>query len=242
MDNETRKAVAASLISAAEKLEEVRPSSLKDVIDAIHSGDPTAITASSLGRVWQHIQDLKNRSFVIISAFRNVDANGNKLSWEDNMQRTRLLQEALRGLGLGYIRLIGHWLECQQTGVSYKDCPPDQLVDVREFSLFIPNMSREDGQRLAKRFDQDGFIYGGPETDGLIKVLASSDGSTIATLGAKLTTQAIEQGFSSLHDDETRRFAFIGVGTDTPMDSMIASSYEKEKYGVKKFHSIWGQH
>jgi hypothetical protein len=151
MDNETRKAVAASLISAAEKLEEVRPSSLKDVIDAIHSGDPTAITASSLGRVWQHIQDLKNRSFVIISAFRNVDANGNKLSWEDNMQRTRLLQEALRGLGLGYIRLIGHWLECQQTGVSYKDCPPDQLVDVREFSLFIPRFwHRQMGRRLRR--------------------------------------------------------------------------------------------
>jgi hypothetical protein len=241
MDSNTRRVVAASLISAAEKLEEIRPSSLKDVVDAIHSGDPTAITASSLGRVWQHVQDLTQQSFVIISAFRSIDANGNNLSWEDNMRRTHHMQEGLRGLGLGYIRLIGHWLECQKLGVKYKDCPPDQLVDVREFSLFVPNMSIEDGQRLAKRFDQDGFVYGGPETDGLIKVLASSDRPVISTLGDRLTTQAIGQAFSSLHDDESKRFAFIGVGTDTPMDSLIASSYEKEKYGVKKFHSIWGQ-
>lgn len=241
MDSKTRRAVAASLISAAEKLEEVRPSSLKDVVDAIHSGDPAAITASSLGRVWQHIQDLKSKSFVILSAHKKTDESGKLLSWEENMQRSRVLQEEIRALGLGYIRLIGHWLECQNPNVSYKDCPPDQMEDVREFSLFVPGMSLADGQRLAKRFKQNGFIYGGPETGGVIKAIESDTGVTIATLGNKMTTQAIEQGFSSLHDDETRKFAFIGIGTDTPTDSLIASSYEKEKYGVKKFHSIWGQ-
>lgn len=238
MDSATRKAVAASLFAAADKLE--AQATMMDVVDAIHSGDPRAVTASSLGRVWQHIQDLSKQSFVIVSAFRAFKPDGSPMSLEDNLARNRQLQEMIRSKGFGYIRLISHWLECQDKSVEYKNCPRDQLVDVTELSMFVPNMSRDEGQRLSKAFDQDGYIYGGPDTGGVIKVLSSSGGE-IANLGSRLTTTAIGQGFSSLHDDETRRFAFIGIGVDKPMDAMIASSYEKEKYGVKKFHSIWGQ-
>ena len=107
MDNETRKAVAASLISAAENLEEIRPTTMMDVVDAIHSGDPNAITASSLGRIWEHTRDLTKQSFVMISASRA------SFSDRENIKRTNQLQEMIRGLGYGYVRLIGHWLECQ---------------------------------------------------------------------------------------------------------------------------------
>jgi hypothetical protein len=216
MDRPTRKAVADSLIAAAERLES-GPSTVMDIVDAIHSGDPTAITASSLGRVWQHVQDLKTQSFVIISASRAA------YSRQENLERTKKLQQEIRDLGFGYVRLIGHWLECQAP-VSYEDCPKDQLVDVTEPSMFVPRMSLSEGQRLARKFEQDGFVYGGPETDGAVRTVASN-GRLLENLGTKLTTQVIGQGFSSLYDDETRRFAFIGIGVDKPMDAMVASSY-----------------
>jgi len=234
MDNETKLKVAETLRATAEALHPQPQDTIQAMVDAIHSGDPAAITASSLGRIAQHVSDLQTNSFVIISAFRK------EFSQTENLTRTQALQQDIRSLGFGYNRLIGHWLECQDTDVPYNECAPDRLVETLEMSMFVIDMKLKDGMRLCSSYSQDAFIYGGPDSDGIVKVFGPR-GEVFEVLGPKLTTQKIKQGFSALRNDPNRKFSFVGVGVDSPMTAMAATGYEKSRYGTSKFHAVWGQ-
>lgn len=86
-------------------------------------------------------------SAVIISASR--DAGNPKMSAE-NSSRTKALMSDVRKLGLGYVKAVGIWIENEGTPEERK---------VKEKSLIIPNMTLEQGRKLAKKYDQEAFIH-----------------------------------------------------------------------------------
>ena len=91
------------------------------------------ITEASLSRVWNHITSHgKVKSWGLISAFRAVNTK------PENLSRNKEMESQLRKMNLGFFKVDGHWQECQNTEISWKDCPKEQLVDAVEQSFFIP--------------------------------------------------------------------------------------------------------
>lgn len=180
---------------------------ITDVVDALHTGDPTKVTAASLGRVWEHTKDLHEQSFAMLTTWRSG------LRSETNWERLRELQTFLRQKGYGYIRLVGHWRECQDEKASYNDCPPGSLVDVVEYSLLVPGLDLHTAQAIGRRYQQDTVIYGGPEADGQIVLIDSKTGHR-SVLGKKFTTHNFEQGFSSLVKRNRQRDPNVAIAPD----------------------------
>lgn len=109
------------------------------------------VKESNWGRITQHIDD----GCMMISACR-----GDK-SEAENKKRTDTLAKDLREYKLGYIRILGGYIENKGT--------PDE-VEVTEESFFVPkpkDMSDEDffntAIKLCKRYDQDSVLISLPE-------------------------------------------------------------------------------
>lgn len=202
-----------------------------DIVDALHTGDGDAVTAASLGRVWQHVKDLDKQSFAILTSWRSG------LSPSQNKSRFKQLEQAVRGLKLGYFKLVGHWRECQDEDVEYDECPPMQLVDTTEPSLFVPGIDMRAAHKLGKKYEQDAIIFGGPESDGKV-VLVFKSGKTMPI--GKFSPRTIGQGFSELANQQGRGFAFLAFATDSPTEAMSASVYEQATYGRKLYNSATG--
>ena len=209
---------------------EFSATTVTDVVDALHTGDRQKVTAASLGRLWQHVQDLDTQSFGIMTSWR-----AGRTPTENKALFAKLKQE-LRMRNLGFIRLIGHWLECQDTGVPYSECPSDKLVDSTEPSLFIPEVSLKILHKLANKYDQDACIYGGPDTKGHV-TLVFRNGHKQA-LGSAFSPKVLAQGYSEL--GHGRKFSFITYGADSAMESVAASVYEKAMYKKVLYNSVSG--
>jgi hypothetical protein len=96
------------------------------------------IYESSLSRIWQHIEG--DKSFGVISPFRKY------YSEKENIERYNDLKKIIRDkLKLGYIEMDGGFKE--------------EGTWVKEKSLFIPNIKKEDLIELGEKFDQYSVIY-----------------------------------------------------------------------------------
>ena len=206
--------------------------SIIDVVDALHSGNGDAVTAASLGRVWQHVQNLDEQHFAVLSA------NRAGLSPAENKARFGKLTSMVRGLGLGYIKLVGHWMECQDEDIEYAKCPKEDLVDTVEPSLFVPGMTLKAAKKIGDQFKQDAVVYGGPDAKGAI--ILAFKGGNIIKIGNKFSPKTIGQGFSTLADKQGRGFAFLAYATDSPMEAQSASVYERATYGRKLYNAATG--
>lgn len=143
---------------------------------------------SSLGRVLQHVsKNSKITSWGIISASRTV--NPPKV----NKALTKKLESDLRSLNLGLIKLEGHWRECQDEDVPYKECPPNKLKDAVEVTFFVPNISQTQLAGLTSKYNQDASIFS--DTPGEATLLFKSGGTS--NLG-KMSVGKIGQGFSKI--------------------------------------------
>ena len=116
------------------------------------------ISESSLSRIMKHIEN----GFFTLSAFRSE--NDEKKNRED----TRKLMADIRGKGLGFIQLIGGYVEHdQETG---------EPVNVEEISLFVPyikdSMSEDEflgvTRELAVKYNQEGLIVCLPSTKNIL--------------------------------------------------------------------------
>lgn len=143
----------------------------RDILDAKETS-AAALHEASLGRVYQHIQRMPEKSWGILSAHRAEFRQQPAI----NNQRDKGLQAAVRQMGLGFFRLFGVWKECQDTSVDYKDCPEENKVEVREPSLFIPGLTLANLKLLLAKYDQDAGIYGGPETKGKVWLVFKGGG------------------------------------------------------------------
>jgi hypothetical protein len=68
-------------------------------------------------------------------------------------------------MGYGFFKVEGHWQECQDPNINYTDCPKDKLRDSTEESLFVPNIKKEEMEKLCKKYEQDAVIYGDKDND-----------------------------------------------------------------------------
>lgn len=192
---------------------------LKELAKAIISGDKSAINEASLGRVYQHVKKDASDSFAIITAYRG------QYTKSKNKSRNKELESQVRSLGLGFFKLQGYWLECQDDSMEYADCPDDMKVPSVEEALFIPNISMKDAIRLGKNYDQDAIIYQGSETNDKVE-LVSKSGSSIMKLG-DFHPNKIAQAFSKV---KGRTFTFEGFRYNPTgmMSNMVFKQYLKE--------------
>lgn len=150
---------------------------------------------ASLGRVLQHIEGKKNvTSWGMLTAYRYMNTPN------QNKKLNRQLEQEIRQKGLGFFKVEGHWVECQDANLSYADCPKNLLKDAIEESLFVPNIKAKDIHKLGKKYGQDAVIYGGKQTKGNA-TLIFKDGK-IENIG-KFSPDKIQQAYSKLKGGKT---------------------------------------
>jgi hypothetical protein len=150
---------------------------------------------ASLGRVLQHIQSKKNvKNWGMMTAYRYVNTPN------QNKKLNKQLEADLRALGHGFFKVEGHWVECQDGNLSYKDCPQNLLKDAIEESLFVPNISAKQIHKLGKKYGQDAVIFGGEQTKGNA-TLIFKDGK-VENIG-KFSPDKIQQAYSKLKGGKT---------------------------------------
>ena len=157
--------------------------------------DGCLISEASLGRVLQHYQDGR---FFIITA--NRKSMGNRFSSANRQANAKLLSE-LNARKLGPQTLIGHWQECQDDSIDYKDCPVDLLVDVEEYSFFVAipeDMSDVEAKSLVagltRKYNQDASIW--RDEKGLF--LIGRSGSLDKIGSGTMTINKIAQAYSKI--------------------------------------------
>jgi len=173
--------------------------SLEEYANLLKAGDKAKISEASIKRVASHIKQTASTSFAIITAERGANTN------KQNLALNNRLEHDIRSLDLGFFKLRGHWKECQDKNLEYKDCPENQKKPTNEISLFVPNMTKKHAVRLAKKYDQDTIVYQGPETNNAVEVITKS-GSTFAKLG-KFSPNTIGDAYSKV---KGRTFTFEG--------------------------------
>jgi hypothetical protein len=154
---------------------------------------------ASLGRAYQHAIGKGAGSYGMVTAYRYVNTP------EENDKLNKELEKDIRALGYGFFKVEGHWRECQDPKIKYADCPSEKLVDSTEESLFVPGISKDQIDKLGKKYGQDGVIYGGKDTKGNAVVLYRDGG--VDNLG-KFHPDKVAQGFSKMKNSKGNTFAF----------------------------------
>jgi len=165
-------------------------SQFQTILSAKKVHDLKLMHEASLARIYQHylssVQD-KDSSFALLTSWRN------SLSKEENMKRFHKLQQQIRSMGYGFIRVDGYWQECQDDSIPYEDCPEDLIEPSKEKTLFIIGISKEQAVRLMREYQQDAVVYSGKETDDSV-TLIMNNGSE-ASLGA-FTPNTLGQAYT----------------------------------------------
>ena len=151
------------------------------------------LNEASLGRVYQHVvSNPKMKNWGVVTASRG------ELSKAENKKRNKELEADLRKMGYGFVHVDGMWQECRKPDTEYKDCPDDMKVPTEEKSLFIPNISKEDVQKLGNKYQQDSVLFADAETRarGEATFIDSKSGESF-NIG-KFSPVKIAQGYSKM--------------------------------------------
>lgn len=146
--------------------------SLGTILELVRAVTPAEMNEASLSRAWRRFMSANTSSFALMTSWRGG------LPRDTNQQNFDALQQAVRAVGLGYVRLAGVW-----DGQS-------------EPSLWVNGIDRAKAVALAKKYDQDAVVYAGPETEGHVELL-DKDGKVITTF-ARFSPTAVSGGFSKL--------------------------------------------
>ena len=175
------------------------------------------LNESSLGRVYQHVvSNPKMKNWGVVTASRG------ELSKAENKKRNKELEADLRKMGYGFVHVDGMWQECRKPDTEYKDCPDDMKVPTEEKSLFIPNISKEDVQKLGNKYQQDSVLFADAETraKGEATFIDSKSGESF-NIG-KFSPGKIAQGYSKMKGGKV--FTFEPKKADEPADTPKASN------------------
>lgn len=119
----------------------------------------TGIVEAATTRVLDH---LNADNVAIISACTGIK-EGEKEA--DHLRRNRVsqgeLKKDLRAKGLGYIELLGRWVD------------PDTQIPEDEYSFLIPNISKKDALELGNKYGQYSIIY--KDEDGCYEYSTHND-------------------------------------------------------------------
>lgn len=187
-----------------------------DLLIAKKLGDKPGIHEASLGRFMQHAERATEVGFAILTNWRQ------EFSKKENLADFKELKTTLRGRGLGFNVLNGHWQECQDPTVAYDDCPKEELVDAIEPSLFVTGIDLELAKRLGNQYEQDAIVFAGPETKGQVTLLFR-DGSQVE-LG-EFSPMSIGQAYSELKGGRSFRFEYLEWPTQGRAEALIESRF-----------------
>ena len=141
---------------------------------------PDELNEASLGRVYQHIQKEKVKSWAILTSYRDEN------SPTKNKADFKKLRSQIRSADLGFFKLVGHGQEEDETG---------EVQSVKEPSLFVPGIDYDLAVKLMKEYNQFAIVYSGPETGDKIVLLEQNGKQT--DLG-KFKPQKIAQFYSKV--------------------------------------------
>jgi hypothetical protein len=159
--------------------------------------------------------------FAVMSAYRKYteDNNGNRYLTpkSEKIKANRKLRSYFNNLKMGVYQLVGHWRECKDDKIVYKDCPKDMLVDAIERSYLIVKPNDVDEKQFfnlimtfGKAVKQDAVIYG--ELNNGVKLYDPKSKSAMTDLGKNVTIGKIAQGYSEwILGDRTIPFVFEGM-------------------------------
>jgi len=132
-------------------------------------------------------------------------------------------------------QLVGHWRECKDNSILYKDCPKDKLVDTIERSYMVvkPDDMDEGEFRafivsLLKRFKQDGGVFRG--SDGKYIIL-NRDNSSFQ-IGTKMSMPKIAQAYSQHVQKQKLPFTFEGMEIPSCNSGRMLMTHMGLKYPV----------
>jgi len=190
------------------------------------------ITEAGLSRVLSSIKE--SESFVIMSAYRS------EYSKKENIIRNRNLRTKFNKKKMGVYQLVGHWRECKDDKIEYKDCPENMLVDVIERSYLSKKpdeMSQKDFElfiiELLKEFKQDGAVL----KDGSSFYIIDKNGKKIK-IGENLKLNKISQAYSSFVKKSNVPFVFEGVEIPSSNSGRMIASKIGIKYPVGEFNDV----
>ena len=134
---------------------------------------------------------------------------------------------------MGVHPLIGHWRECQDRDVEYKDCPEDKLVDVIERSYFVqrpddvsPDEFADLIFELANKYDQDGVVLRVDALD-LNGVYGSKNREEFVKFENGIKVNKIAQAYSQHVKKQNTPFVFEGVETPNATVTVRKAIYDK---------------
>jgi hypothetical protein len=145
------------------------------------------INASSLGRVYQHVQKESIKSWGIVTSYRDSKSK------EDNEKTFSELKARVRGLGYGFFVL---------QGVGQEEDEKGNIRPTTEPSLFIPKITQQQIKELADQYEQWGYVYSGPEIDDKMALILKDK----TTYLSKFSPSAISDFYSKV---KGKRFTFV---------------------------------
>jgi hypothetical protein len=122
--------------------------------DVLTAKTDSEINEASLGRVYQHVMNSGDQSFAILTSWRQA------LSQADNLKNYAVLKKEIRSMGLGFFEMDGKGQETDAEG---------NITVAVEPSLFVPKMTIPQAIKICKKYQQDFFLYSGPETQGNVQ-------------------------------------------------------------------------
>jgi hypothetical protein len=171
-------------------------------------------------------------TFAIITAYRNEE-NGKKLTKQDKIKLNRKLRTELNSVKMGVYQLVGHWRECSDPDIEYKECPKNMLVDVIERSYFVPkNKDITDDEfeqfitKLTKKYNQDSSLL---YMDGITYLVYKTGKKE--PIGKNISLGKISQAYSQHVKKMNTPFVFEGI--EQP-DSIGGAKVMKNE-GIKYF-------
>ncbi|MBD3407236.1 MAG: hypothetical protein GF411_14040 [Candidatus Lokiarchaeota archaeon] len=192
------------------------------IVDEIDHKCNNLISEAGLSRLLRKFNS--DVEFAIITAHRH------KYGKKENIKRNRDLRSELNARHMGVYQLVGHWRECQDENIEYKDCPPDKLKDTVERSYMVvkpETMTSNEFEQLildlVNKYEQDGAVI---RQNNKIEIIEKS-GDRFA-IGERMSLGKIAQAYSQHVKKLNVPFTFEGV--EIPSTNTGARIFQE--YGV----------
>ena len=173
-----------------------------------------ATNEAGLLRIERH----SGNGFFTVSAFRGGD------SFADNCVRCEKLQSDLKSAGLGFIQLIGEWIE--------RDEKTEEQAASEEISLFVPyktgygvNAFLDLARELAMKYEQAGYILCVPESKEIILYDRRDLSKGMEYAGTRIGPFRIEKlpdYYSRLRSGEQKCIQYLFEGVRVPSNHISA--------------------
>jgi hypothetical protein len=136
-----------------------------DIFDILSASNYRDFNEANMGSVYKHWLDSKQTSFTMITAYVSTSAKtvalSEKINHDNKVNFSRLKSDLS---GYGYFDVLGHSEETVDGKKSVTTEP----------TLFVSNLPLQKAMILARRYNQWGIIYCGPETKGNVRLFFTS--------------------------------------------------------------------